>query len=673
MIKCLCVQPKVLKVKLGSSKKTSTYSLLSIIKILAASLVFGLVVFYLFVIQQLNEDFKSVLITKIRTHSHEIQASMREAIEGSVHDLTDLSRSEAASKGDFVRLRLESFEVLAKNKQYQSISLVDPKGIFCFNTEIPEDGLICNSHPDEYAQKAMATGRAILSGPSIAKNSHRAGIFLSTSFRTPSGAEFVLQAELKAEHFTDLFALIALSKKIEISVLNVDGNLITTSEKKKHNYAEFVKDDLGEIPNFGKFSENNYHPIETVSSIYIIEPVVQLDYILVFRIDKKKVFQSFLYEEKYLLLSGLSLVIFISLIFVFIIKELIFEFAALEDLASQSEKKSVASALPRSFELSYVCEKIKDFQENRIQLVSELSNIENLYSKIRDFYQNSPCGFHSLDPDGVVKSINMTELKWLGFEEHDVVGKPLINLLTEQSKLKFKKIFPEFLKIGNLSDFEVTFIRRDGSEFPAAISATLIRDLKGNPVLSRGVVIDMTKQKEIETRLLTLSLTDSLTGLSNRRHFVDMASKKINEVKQFGTTATVAVFDIDNFKKINDEKGHAVGDLVLKSIGDSVYAFLRSEDICARVGGDEFAVILTNVDVTDALSVMERLRISIESLPIFYNSTSFLKVTVSFGLISVLNSDNNVNDLISRADEALYQSKRLGKNRISIKRHSAIS
>ncbi|NYE27581.1 diguanylate cyclase (GGDEF)-like protein [Rhodanobacter sp. K2T2] len=162
--------------------------------------------------------------------------------------------------------------------------------------------------------------------------------------------------------------------------------------------------------------------------------------------------------------------------------------------------------------------------------------------------------------------------------------------------------------------------------------------------------------------LYELATRDSLTGLANRRHFMDVGNRELLLASRSGRPLSVAMLDLDHFKSVNDTYGHAVGDLVLKRFASLALATLRSSDIVGRIGGEEFALILREMSPFDASAVAEKLRVAAaadrsEGLPVF---------TVSIG-ISVANAnDRSLDDVLRRADKALYAAKVEGRNRVAV-------
>jgi len=152
---------------------------------------------------------------------------------------------------------------------------------------------------------------------------------------------------------------------------------------------------------------------------------------------------------------------------------------------------------------------------------------------------------------------------------------------------------------------------------------------------------------------------DSLTSLYNRNTFIKRANNELETFKKFNHSFVIAFCDIDNFKSINDNYGHDMGDLALKKLADIILANLRSSDYCCRWGGEEFIIMLTNTDINGARQVIENLRNKIVETEI-KNDNNSLKFTVTFGLSK--SCDLSIEDIIQIADKRMYMGKEAGKN-----------
>ncbi len=158
-----------------------------------------------------------------------------------------------------------------------------------------------------------------------------------------------------------------------------------------------------------------------------------------------------------------------------------------------------------------------------------------------------------------------------------------------------------------------------------------------------------------------LARTDVLTGLNNRRAFFEQAQKVDELAKRHNHKYTVIMVDLDRFKLINDNYGHATGDLVIIEQAKIINQVIRSTDIAGRVGGEEFAIVLPETLLFEARELAERLRAKVESACLD-NNKEVLTFTASFGIAELLSSDNSFDDVLSRADMALYQAKEHGRN-----------
>ena len=160
------------------------------------------------------------------------------------------------------------------------------------------------------------------------------------------------------------------------------------------------------------------------------------------------------------------------------------------------------------------------------------------------------------------------------------------------------------------------------------------------------------------------SMTDPLTGVYNRKVMETSLGRESGLSRRHKTALSLVLLDIDNFKNINDNYGHEAGDELIKAIAQTISHELRKTDMLARYGGDEFMILLSNTNRRGATTLANNLRKKVESTNYTINDTEF-KVTVSIGVSSTMTSSKK-DDLFSRADEALYQAKREGRNRVNV-------
>jgi diguanylate cyclase (GGDEF)-like protein len=172
--------------------------------------------------------------------------------------------------------------------------------------------------------------------------------------------------------------------------------------------------------------------------------------------------------------------------------------------------------------------------------------------------------------------------------------------------------------------------------------------------------------EEQNDELRRLASRDALTGCLNRRAFFELASELLAQAQQSRQPLCCLMIDIDHFKQFNDNYGHAVGDQVIQVVARSLGAGLRQSDVLGRYGGEEFCVVLPGLTVQDALAVAERMRGEIQTQAhMAIRGTQVKAITASFGVTTVNVQARNIEGLIDQADQALYQSKQNGRNRVT--------
>ncbi|MCJ2164810.1 MULTISPECIES: diguanylate cyclase [unclassified Pseudodesulfovibrio] len=221
------------------------------------------------------------------------------------------------------------------------------------------------------------------------------------------------------------------------------------------------------------------------------------------------------------------------------------------------------------------------------------------------------------------------------------------------------------IELKNPLQMEFRIVWPDGSIRTIRVDAQVQVDENATPLRVIGVSMDITEQRTMENELRRLASTDPLTGASNRRQFMERLTEEFDRCKRYNTSLVLLSLDIDHFKNINDNFGHPSGDDVLKELVVLSKTTLRTTDLFGRVGGEEFLAALTQTSITAGVNTAERLRKLIEESPVETHGHA-ISYTISIGVTEIHPDDNSIEDILKRADEALYEAKHKGRNRVVV-------
>ena len=286
--------------------------------------------------------------------------------------------------------------------------------------------------------------------------------------------------------------------------------------------------------------------------------------------------------------------------------------------------------------------------------VSE-QNFRRLFENMQDVYYRTDAG-------GVVQMVGPGVRRVLGYEPEEIMGRTAESYYPHSSdRDAFKQVIQEK---GEAADFPGQMVRKDGRIIDISISSHALYDENGQFCGIEGIYRDVTQRKNLERALQRLATEDSLTGINNRRAFMEKAIQAFQMAQRYSHMLALLMLDLDHFKSINDRYGHTAGDEVLKRFAQTVGLALRDSDIFGRLGGEEFCVVMQYAQGEEASLVAQRIRESLQSLVFQNASGSPYSVTVSIGVSFSHPGDNHIQKLIERADKALYQAKRDGRNRV---------
>jgi diguanylate cyclase (GGDEF)-like protein len=235
--------------------------------------------------------------------------------------------------------------------------------------------------------------------------------------------------------------------------------------------------------------------------------------------------------------------------------------------------------------------------------------------------------------------------------------------------LKLKMSKPEFLNIPVIMLTVKDHMEEKLRGLSEGASDYLTKPFEDQELVARvrvhlQIVALQDELKRRNKRLELLSRTDELTGLSNRRHFMERLGSEFVRSQRYRSSVSLVLLDVDHFKRVNDTYGHIVGDQVLVGVADCMTGLLRRCDVAARHGGEEFAMVLPETPESGALVVAERFRETVEEA-LFESPDVSVRVTVSLGVATYPGGRiETAEDLLRRADQALYAAKNAGRNRV---------
>lgn len=269
------------------------------------------------------------------------------------------------------------------------------------------------------------------------------------------------------------------------------------------------------------------------------------------------------------------------------------------------------------------------------------------------------------DRQGVYQGCNKAFSDIMGKRSDELLGMTVFDLSPRDLAQVYFDADEALMASGGEQRYEAQIQLPSGERRDVMFYKSVLRDVQGNVTGLVGTLLDITERKALELRLADLAQHDPLTGLLNRRAILAHLDGLHKDRRQILQPVCLMMIDVDYFKSINDQHGHAVGDEVLRKVSHSLLAQLRDSDRVGRIGGEEFLVVLESTDLPHAQQVAERLRHELSELTVnCVNQT--LRLTVSIGLAQSHTNEEDWADVIGRADAGLYEAKRTGRNRVVV-------
>jgi len=311
--------------------------------------------------------------------------------------------------------------------------------------------------------------------------------------------------------------------------------------------------------------------------------------------------------------------------------------------------------------INYEVYKEKVNERDRNKEVLRLSE-----ERFRTMVENGNDIIGIISDTGMVRFISHSVESILGFSAGEIIHKHITELIHPDEQPKAAAAMANALAHpggDELEKYEFRMHHKDGGYRDIEMVG---RNLISNPVIG-GIVLngrDITERKRMQEEMMQQARIDVLTGLNNRRYFFELGELELARAKRHHVPLAVLMLDLDHFKQVNDTYGHHAGDLVLQKLSAICTQTLREIDVPGRIGGEEFAILLPETRGKQAQEVAERLRLAVGSAVVPIDHGNPIRFTVSIGATMFMATDTRIEDILKRADTALYTAKTMGRNRV---------
>jgi diguanylate cyclase (GGDEF)-like protein/PAS domain S-box-containing protein len=289
--------------------------------------------------------------------------------------------------------------------------------------------------------------------------------------------------------------------------------------------------------------------------------------------------------------------------------------------------------------------------------VSERRRLEAQASHFQSVVEFSQDAIISKDLDGIIVSWNAGAQRLYGYSSEEVVGKSISFLVPIHHENELPDILRRVKSGEVIENHETVRARKDGTLVNVSLTVSPIRTSDGRVTGASAIARNITERLRYQEQLVALSERDALTGLRNRRRFERDIADQVGRAHRYGEYAVLMMIDLNGFKSINDVHGHRAGDQVLKSVATALMGRLRDTDLVARIGGDEFAIVMPYARLDTAESIAESLRELIRDCALNIPGASKLHLTASIGLVEINKETVGEEEIIAEADRLMYKEK----------------
>lgn len=296
--------------------------------------------------------------------------------------------------------------------------------------------------------------------------------------------------------------------------------------------------------------------------------------------------------------------------------------------------------------------------------IAKNREIDEKFEILQKTVEQAPDSIVVTEPDGSICYVNKAFCETTGYTKEEVLGEnPRILKLNIESDINYKALWDDIVS-GREWRGVFQNKKKNGQEYWERSTIAPLYDDDGKLLKFIGIKKDISEEHATNVEMDRLYRMDMLTKVYNRRSFFELAEEAFLENCRNEEDSVVMMLDIDYFKKINDAYGHTLGDMALSEFGTVCSKSIRKTDLIGRIGGEEFAIYLMETQLKNALILAERLRHNVENIELFCENGEKVNYTVSIGVSQIMPTDNKLDDALRRADSALYEAKRKGRNRV---------
>ena len=555
-------------------------------------------------------------------------------------------------------------EILKQSPQYSNIFIADPSGaVWASAVPLKEPVSVADRR---YFKNALSSGRLSSGEYHIARTSKKATLNLGYPLKDDSGkVTAVICAGFSLDHYRSIFEAHNMPRGASFALIDYKGIILTRAvepEKfmgKQSNPEVFkhMQEGPEEETSSGLSSAVGDNRIQTYRKLRLEGEPVPYMYVRAGIPTDVVMAEANTALGRNLTIYSAALVAAFFFSWLIGRKYIIDRVLVLEQssqrLADGDLNTRVAHAVEGG-ELGKLGQALDNMAQRLADDVQELQRKADEYHAI---IQTTSDGFNICDRTGRIIEANNSYCRMIGYTAGELTSMNIADIDALENPEMVAAHIGKIVSLGSDS-FISRHKRKDGTEIDVEVTTTYL-DNGGGRFYS--FVRDITDRKKLEAELVRAATYDSLTGIFNRKSLEEKIETEMERAKRYGNTFSLLMFDIDDFKDINDTLGHHVGDTVLQGIAEVVSQSIRVLDAVGRWGGEEFMVLLSETNAVEAAIVAEKLRATLAG----HKTGEAGHVTASFGMTSY-RADDSLDTLLKRVDDLMYAAKNSGKNRIEL-------